>query len=120
MPLGTDRLLSKTDVLEARNGLEALQIAEPPAQTIHLVISDIVMPELGVRQLVARLRTIRPEVPVLLMSGYTDDAIVRHGIMESGEPFLPKAFTNEALTRKVRAVLIRQLGGGEWGVECNR
>jgi len=92
-------------VLEARNGVEALQIAEPTTQLIDLVISDIVMPELGGRQLVERLRKIRPEVPVLLMSGYTDDAIVRHGIIESGEPFLPKPFTNEALTRKVRAVL---------------
>jgi YesN/AraC family two-component response regulator len=92
-------------VLEARNGVEALEIAEPSEQLIDLVISDIVMPELGGRQLVERLRKIRPEVPVLLISGYTDDAIVRHGIMESGEPFLPKPFTNEALTRKVRAVL---------------
>jgi PAS domain S-box-containing protein len=103
----TRRVLDRNgyQVLEARNGVEALEIAEPSEQLIDLVISDIVMPELGGRQLVERLRKIRPEVPVLLISGYTDDAIVRHGIMESGEPFLPKPFTNEALTRKVRAVL---------------
>jgi CheY-like chemotaxis protein len=92
-------------VLEARNGVEALRIAEPPGRVIDLVISDVVMPELGGRQLAERLRTIRPEVPVLLMSGYTDDAIVRLGIEESGEAFLPKPFTNEALARKVRAML---------------
>ena len=92
-------------VLEATNGAEALRIAEPADREIHLVLSDVVMPELGGRQLVERLRLIRPRLPVLLMSGYTDDAIVRHGITESGEPFLPKPFTTEALARKVRSVL---------------
>ena len=103
----TRRVLDRQgyQVLEARNGVEALRIAEPELSRIHLVISDVVMPELGGRQLVERLREIRPELPVLLMSGYTDDAIVRHGITESGEPFLPKPFTTDALARKVRAIL---------------
>ncbi len=103
----TRRVLQRQgyEVLEARNGIEALRLAEPASQVIDLVISDIVMPELGGRQLVERLRSIRPEVPVLLMSGYTDDAIVRHGITEATAMFLPKPFTTEALANKVRAVL---------------
>jgi PAS domain S-box-containing protein len=94
-------------VLEARNGIEALRIAEPGNQVIDLVLSDVVMPELGGRQLVERLRRIRPELPVLLMSGYTDDAIVRHGIIGAGEMFLEKPFTTDALAHKVRLALDR-------------
>jgi two-component system, cell cycle sensor histidine kinase and response regulator CckA len=103
----TRRVLSRQGyrVIEARNGIEALSIAEPADQIIDIVISDIVMPELGGRQLVEQLRRLRPGLPVLLMSGYTDDAIARQGITESGEPFLAKPFTTDALARKVRSLL---------------
>jgi two-component system cell cycle sensor histidine kinase/response regulator CckA len=92
-------------VLEARNGAEALRIAESAERRIDLVISDIVMPELGGRQLVERLRRIRPDVPVLLMSGYTNDAVLRQVISEAGDMFLEKPFSTDALAHSVRQAL---------------
>jgi two-component system cell cycle sensor histidine kinase/response regulator CckA len=91
-------------VLEARNGAEALRMAGPD-RAIDLVLTDIVMPELGGRQLVERLRASRPDVPVLLMSGYTEDAAVRRDIASAGARFLAKPFTADALARMVRAAI---------------
>jgi CheY-like chemotaxis protein len=76
------------EVLEARNGLEALAMCAGHTGEIHLVITDVVMPGMGGGELARRLETARPGVPVLLMSGYTDDEIVRHGIAVSREWFL--------------------------------
>jgi CheY-like chemotaxis protein len=72
---------------------------------IHLVVSDVVMPEVGGRQLIEAVRRARPSVRVLFMSGYTDDAVLLHGVVEATDAFLQKPFTPLGLARKVREVL---------------
>ena len=92
-------------VLEARSGPEALEAARTIGDGIHLVVTDVVMPEMSGRELVERLKQELPALKVLYMSGYTDDAVMRHGIVESGVAFLQKPFSPLALARKVREVL---------------
>ncbi|HKW91896.1 MAG TPA: response regulator, partial [Methylomirabilota bacterium] len=92
-------------VLEARHGAEALEISHRHTGQIHLLVTDVVMPQMSGRELAQRLATLRPELKVLYMSGYTDDAIVRHGVLASGIAFLSKPFTPDALALKVREVL---------------
>jgi CheY-like chemotaxis protein len=92
-------------VLEAANGAEALRICGEAKQPIDLILSDLVMPELGGRELVCRLRASNPGARVLFMSGYTEEAAQRRNVLQPGDAFLAKPFTPEALTRKVREVL---------------
>ena len=92
-------------VLEAQHGQEALLIAEQHPGAIHLMLSDVVMPQLGGRELAEQLTPRRREMKVLYMSGYTDDAIIHHGVLDAGTTFIEKPFTPHALTRKVREVL---------------
>ncbi len=92
-------------VLEATGGAEAEQIASTHNSPIHLVLTDVVMPERSGREVADALRTRRPGVKVLYMSGYTDDAVVRHGVLEATDAFLQKPFTPLGLARKVREVL---------------
>ncbi len=92
-------------VLEAADGREAVRVAEQHAGRIDLVASDVVMPYLGGRQLVERVAATRPGIKVLFLSGYTDDAVVRHGVLEAEYAFLQKPFTPTALAQKVREVL---------------
>jgi CheY-like chemotaxis protein len=92
-------------VLEAENGEAGLTVAAQHQQQIDLVITDVVMPHLGGQELAQRLRASRPEIKVLYLSGYTEDAVVGEGTVESGKAFLQKPFTLQSLARKVREVL---------------
>jgi PAS domain S-box-containing protein len=92
-------------VLEAEDGEAALHIAAAEAGPIHLVLTDVVMPGLGGRRMAAELTRLRPRVKVLYASGYTDDAIIRHGVLQAGVAYLQKPFSPEVLAAKVREVL---------------
>ena len=92
-------------ILEAANGAEALEVLSRATSPVDLVLSDVVMPVLNGRELSERLAVDRPEVRVLFMSGYTDDDIVRRGLLRPGAPFLQKPFVPADLSRKVRDVL---------------
>ena len=97
-------------VLEARGADDALSIFEQYAEPIHLLLTDVVMPQMGGKELAKRLSSVHPETKVLYMSGYTDNAIVRHGVLEGGTPFLQKPFVPQTLVRKVRQVLDTKQG----------
>jgi PAS domain S-box-containing protein len=93
-------------VLEASNGDEALDVVQGRnGNPIHLVVTDVVMPGMSGRQLADRLVSLQPELKVLYMSGYTDDAIVHHGVLDPGIAYIPKPFTPETLASKVREIL---------------
>ena len=92
-------------ILEAANGAEALDLLSRATAAVDLVLSDVVMPVLNGRELSERLAVDRPEIRVLFMSGYTDDDIVRRGLLQPGAPFLQKPFVAADLSRKVRDVL---------------
>ncbi|MGH9761019.1 MAG: response regulator, partial [Blastocatellia bacterium] len=92
-------------LLEARNGEEAIKLAANHQGKIHLLLTDVVMPGIGGRELSERIKAARPDIKVLYYSGYTDDAIVQHGMVDAGTPFLEKPFTRAGLLLKVREVL---------------
>ncbi|MCH7987450.1 MAG: response regulator, partial [Acidobacteria bacterium] len=92
-------------VLEAQDGAEALQVCEEHRAPIHLLLTDVVMPGMSGRELAVRLVGARPEMKVVYVSGYTDDAIVQHGVREEGTVFLQKPFSLDALARTVREAL---------------
>jgi CheY-like chemotaxis protein len=92
-------------VLLAGDGAEALGVASQHQGPIHLLLTDVIMPSMGGRELSERLASLRPEMKVLYVSGYTDATIVRHGVLEAGLKILPKPFTKKALVRKVREIL---------------
>ena len=92
-------------VLEAHSGEDALHLSEKFSGTIQLVLTDVVMPRMSGRELADRLRAVRPDSKVLFMSGYTDDTVVHHGILDEGIEFLQKPVTPDALMRRIREVL---------------
>ena len=92
-------------VIEARNAGEALLHSEKHPSRIHLLLSDVVMPQMSGPELAKRLGSARPDMKVLCMSGYTDDSIVRHGVLEAHIAYLQKPITPDALTTRVREVL---------------
>jgi PAS domain S-box-containing protein len=94
-------------VLESRDVEDALHIAEHQDGTIHLLLTDVVMPHMSGRALAHAVKRFRPDVKVLYMSGYTDDAISHHGVLDPGTALLQKPFSPAALARKVREVLDR-------------
>ena len=92
-------------VITASNPTEAAQVCERYEGPIHLLLTDVVMPTMSGPQLAEHVAFLRPGLRVLYISGYTDNAIVPHGILEEGVQFLQKPFTRDSLTRKVREVL---------------
>ncbi len=94
-------------LLVASDGKHAIELAETHPGVIDLLLTDVVMPQLGGRALAERIAIARPTIKVLFMSGYTDDAIVRHGVLEAGTPFLQKPITPRSLSARVREVLDR-------------
>lgn len=97
-------------VLEAADGKEALEKAATYPATIHLLVTDVVMPQMGGRELAIRLREARPGLKVLYTSGYTDDTVIRNGALEAGIAFLQKPFTPSVLSTRVREVLDERPG----------
>jgi len=92
-------------VLEATHGAEALEMVERYAGSIHLLVSDVVMPEMSGRDLAQQLAIRRQDTKVLFMSGYTDHAVAHRGVLDPEMEFLQKPFTAATLTRKVREIL---------------
>ncbi len=92
-------------VLQACDPHEAVLVAERHAGAIHLLLTDVIMPRQSGRALAERLRPLRPELQVLYMSGYTNEAIIRHGVLEPDTVFIQKPFTPTALGQKVRETL---------------
>jgi two-component system cell cycle sensor histidine kinase/response regulator CckA len=92
-------------VLEASEAQAAIRICQEYPEPIQLIISDVVMPGMGGRKLTEHVLKIRPGIKVLYLSGYTDDAVVRHGVLAAETAFLQKPFTHMALAHKVREVL---------------
>jgi CheY-like chemotaxis protein len=92
-------------VLAAQDGKEALKIAEQHQEAIDLLLTDVVLPGLGGPKLAKQYLGLHPETQILYMSGYTDDAIIHHGVLDQGIAFLQKPFTIDDLWLKVREVL---------------
>jgi PAS domain S-box-containing protein len=92
-------------VIEAGDGIEALKAVATNKGPIHILITDVVMPRLSGRDLATKLSSAWPDLKVLFISGYTDDTIVRHGVLEGGVAFLQKPFNLNALAEKIREVL---------------
>jgi two-component system cell cycle sensor histidine kinase/response regulator CckA len=93
------------NVVEAPNGAQALRYIREHPQMVDLVISDVVMPEIGGRELGQRLATLDPDLPILYMSGYTGEDVVQRGLLDPGAPFQQKPFTPAGLALKVRQML---------------
>jgi two-component system cell cycle sensor histidine kinase/response regulator CckA len=102
-------------LLEAQRGDEALSLAGQHPGQIDLLITDVVMPQMSGRELAEQLKALRPQLKVLFMSGYTDDTVVRHGILTADIEFLPKPFSPGKLASKVREVLDKQIDGTRAG-----
>jgi DNA-binding NtrC family response regulator len=106
------------NVLDARGGEEAIRLCRERRGPIDLLLTDVVMPETSGKEVAERLTRLRPMTRVLYMSGYTDDAIVHHGVLDSDVEFIQKPFTPSALARKVREVL--DVGHGDQTREMRR
>jgi CheY-like chemotaxis protein len=92
-------------VLQTSNGNEALEVSRQHEGVIDLMVTDVVMPSMGGPELARRLAVTRPEMRVLYMSGYTDDAVFNHGVLQKGTAFLQKPFTSASLGCKLREVI---------------
>jgi two-component system cell cycle sensor histidine kinase/response regulator CckA len=100
-------------VLVAETGADAVRIASDHPDPIHVLLTDVVMPDLGGRALAEAVRSLRPGIRVLYMSGYTDDAVIRSGVEAARDRFIQKPFTPLSLARRVREVLDAPRGGAD-------
>jgi two-component system cell cycle sensor histidine kinase/response regulator CckA len=96
-------------VLAASRGAEAIDLCLQRTEPIHLLLTDVVMPGTSGKEVADRVTELLPGLRVLFMSGYTDEAIVHHGVLDSNVEFIQKPFTPAALVRKVREVLDSEL-----------
>jgi len=94
-------------VLAAANGEEALEASRTFSGEISLLVTDVVMPNMSGRQVAEALLTCRPGLRVLFLSGYTENTISHHGVLDASVDFLTKPFTREVLARRVREILSR-------------
>ena len=94
-------------VLEATHGEEAIQLAGTYPGTVHLLVTDLGLPGIGGRRLAERIGALKPGIKLLYISGYSADAVLRHGVLDSEIPFLQKPFSPNVLASKVREVLDR-------------
>jgi PAS domain S-box-containing protein len=92
-------------VLEASDGVRALEVAATHKGPIHMLITDVVMPRMSGREVATQIAAQRPEMKVLYISGYTDDSVFRHGVLEGGVAFLQKPFNLKTLAQRIREVL---------------
>jgi CheY-like chemotaxis protein len=102
-----ERILSRQGytVLQTPSTSKALKICKERKDPLHLILTDVVMPQMSGRELIERCRETRQDFKILYMSGYTDNAITHHGVLEKGMNYLQKPFTVDGLARKVREVL---------------
>jgi CheY-like chemotaxis protein len=94
-------------VLIASGGAEAIEISNSHPQRIALLLTDVVMPNMSGRQLADVLTEIRPDMKVIYLSGYTENTVIHHGVLDAGIEFLPKPFSREVLAKKIRDVLAK-------------
>jgi len=108
-------------LLVAASGIEALELLRQHKRPVHLLITDVVMPQMGGRQLAEEMKAARPEIQILFISGYTEISIMRTGGLGKDEAFLQKPFTPMALARRVREMLDRADGesGSSKAERCN-
>ena len=92
-------------VLNAADAESALAICSNHEGPIHLLLTDVVMPQMSGPEVAGKVAALRPGIKVLFMSGYTDDAVVRHGVLTQEMPFIQKPFTPFALRKKIREIL---------------
>jgi CheY-like chemotaxis protein len=105
--------LSGFQVLQAGDGLEALRQVAQHAGTIDLLLTDVIMPGMNGKEVANQLVALRPGLKVLFMSGYSGEVIAHHGVLEAGVAYLPKPFTPDALSAKVREMLESERERGE-------
>src|SRR5882762_2543178 len=98
-------VLGLYNVVEAKDGKDALRVARMHEERIHLLLTDVVMPGMGGRELANEIKQIHPETRILFMSGYTSNAIVHRGVLDEELSLLTKPFTRSGLTQKVREML---------------
>jgi PAS domain S-box-containing protein len=106
-------------VMEARNAGEAIMLADKHPSAIHLLLSDVVMPHVSGPELARKLAGTRPDMKVLYVSGYADDSVVRHGLLDANTAFLQKPITPSGLTTKLRDVLDGRTAGAASGAQLS-